>query len=475
MTAGPGRRALVTGGLAAALTAPASRRARAQDAALRDLARRAAIYFFPHYEMYRTRWRATVDEGNPFRQKLNRFRHVGQLADWRARDVTTPNHDTLYSSAWLDLSLEPLFLTVPPVGDLYYSYAFLDLSTNNFAYVSHRLFGGDPPPHMIVGPAWNGDAPSDVRLVRAPTNSVWLLGRLLVENEAELDPVRTLQRRVLLETPDMRNERRILETGELMRQRTLAPPEPAADWRMPHPADPFDLFEVAAATLREGPLTDRDRAVLPGFAPLRLRPGKFDLRGFSDGERREVRGGIEQAMADIRSGGRRGRTVEGWNYPAPQLGNFGDDYLYRAAVALAGLGALEPAEAVYLSCSTDRDGRPLSGSERYRLTFPPDGLPPARAFWSLSMYQATAEGRAFFVENPIGRYAIGDRTEGLRRAADGSLSLVLQHHRPPEDEVANWLPAPAGAMRLVLRAYEPDAALIEGSYRLPGVQRLAAR
>ncbi|MFO1080962.1 MAG: DUF1254 domain-containing protein [Reyranellaceae bacterium] len=464
-----GRRGL----LGAALAAPALGRAAAQDGpGLRELARRAAIYFFPTYEMYRTRWRATVDDRNPFRQRLNRFVHAQRLADWRARDVTTPNHDTLYSSAWLDLSLEPLFLTVPPVGDLYYSYAFLDLHTNNFAYVSHRLYGGDPPTHMIVGPAWNGDASFEVKLVRAPTNSVWLIGRLLVENEAELEPVRILQRRVLLETPDMRNERRILETGELMRHRVIAPPEPVADWPAPNPGDPFDLFEVCAHVLREGPLTERDKSVLPGFAPLRLRPGKFDLRAFGDAERRAIQSGIEQAMADIRgAGARRGRTIDGWSYPPPQLGNFGDDYLYRAAVALGGLGALEPAEAIYASCGVDRDGAPLSGVNDYRITFAANGMPPAHAFWSLSMYEVTPEGRAFFVDNPIGRYAIGDRTDGLQRNADGSLTLHLQRSRPDGEAAANWLPTPAGAMRLVLRAYEPGEALINGSYRLPGVQR----
>ncbi len=293
------RRTLLGGALAAPLAAPAV--ARAQEAtSLRDLARRATIYLFPVYEMYRTRWQATVNEANPLRQRLNRFRHVAQLADHRARAVTTPNNDTFYSSAWLDLGVEPMFLTVPPVGDLYYSYAFLDLFTNNFAYVSHRLHGGAPPTHMIVGPAWTGDAPSDVKLIRAPTNSVWLLGRLLVDGPEEVDRVRILQARVLLETPDQRNERRILETRELMRQRTVAPAEPVADWPAPNPTDPFDLFEATMRALGESPLSERDRAVFEGFAALKLRPGrKFDLRAFSEPERRAVQAGIEQGRAGL--------------------------------------------------------------------------------------------------------------------------------------------------------------------------------
>jgi hypothetical protein len=466
------RRSVLAGAVTAPL-APAIARAQESAATLRDLARRAAIYLFPVHEMYRMRWRATVDEANPQRQRLNRFRHLPELADHRARSVTTPNHDTLYSSAWLDLSLEPLFLIVPPVGDLYYSYAFLDLFTNNFAYVSHRLYGGNPPPHMIVGPAWNGDAPSEVKLVRAPTSSVWLIGRILLDAPEELDRVRILQARVLLETPDMRNERRILESRELMRQRTIAPPEPVADWPAPIRDDPFDLFKVGARALGESPLAERDRAMFETFAPLKLRPGrKFDLRAFNETERRALQAGIEQGYAEIRAGaGRAGKTIGGWTYGERHLGNFGDDYLYRATTALVGLGALEPAEAVYMTCNTDVSGRPLSGVNRYELTFAADDLPPARAFWSLAMYEVTPEGRAFFVDNQIGRYAIGDRTGGLQKAADGSLTLYLQHERPQGERLANWLPAPAGPLRLVLRAYEPEDSLIDGRYRLPGVRR----
>ena len=465
------RRALI----ASLLASPSVALAQETPSMLSDLARRATIYLFPLYEMYRTRWQATVNDDNPLRQKLNRFLHLPVLADHRTRLVTTPNNDTLYSMAWLDLSIEPLFLTVPPVGDLYYSYAFIDMFTDNFAYVSHRLHGGRPPPHMIVGPDWKGDAPSEVTLVRAPTHSVWLLGRLLVDGPEELDRVRILQARVLLETPDMRNERRILETRELMRQRTMAPPEPVADWPPPHRDDPFDLFEVGMRALGESPVPERDRAFLEELAPLRLRPGrKFDLRAFDETGQRALRAGIEQGHAEIRgSAGRFGTTIDGWTYGGRDLGNFGTDYLYRAVVALGGLGALQPAEAVYVTSTFDSDGQPLSGDQRYTLTFPAGGLPPARAFWSLAMYEVMPDGRAFFVDNPLDRYAIGDRTRDLQTAADGSITLYLQHERPADEGMAaNWLPAPAGPMRLVLRAYEPEPSLIEGRYRVPAVRRI---
>ncbi len=463
-----GRRTALTGLIAT----PAL--AQAQDSpSLRELARRAAIYLFPIYEMYCARWQATVDEANPARQKLNRFRHVTTLADPRTRTVSMPNGDTLQSFAWLDLSNEPVFLIVPPVGDLYYSYAFLDLFTDTFATVSHRLNGGRPPPQMIVGPSWKGDPPGEVALVRAPTNSVWLRGRLLVSDSGELDRLAILQTRVLLETPDMRNERRILETRELMRQRTQAPPEPTADWPAPQPADPFDILATGMRALGESLLSDRDRNQIQAFAPLKLAPGrKLDLRAFSDGERRAIRVGIEQGLADIRAAATRpARTVDGWSYAEAHLGNFGDDHLYRAATALTNLGVSEPAELVSIVGSADAAGRPLAGGHSYTLTFPANGLPPVRAFWSLAIYERMADGRAFFFDNPIARYTISENTAGLVHAADGALTLYIQRQPPAGHRMANWLPAPAGPLRLVLRAYEPDAALLEGRYRMPPVLR----
>jgi hypothetical protein len=449
-------------------------RAQGNDSMLQDLARRAAIYLFPVREMYRVRWQSIANDKNFLRQKLNTFFHIPVLGTHKSRLVTTPNNDTLYSAAWLELSGDPLFLTVPAMGERYYSFAFMDMFTNNFAYVCHRLDGGTPRPRMIVGPKWQGTAPSDVTLVRAPTNSVWLLGRILVDGPSDLANGHALQAKTLLETPDMRNERRILEIGELMRQNTRLPAEPLADWPPLNPDDPFDLLTVGMRALGESPLAQSDRDFLDDLAPLKLRPGfKFDARAFSDAELQAIRQGLAAAKEEIRAAGERsGTTIDGWNYPAAGIGNFGTDYLYRAVIALIALAALEPAEAVYLTCNSDSDGRPLDGSQRYTLHFPPNALPPVKAFWSLTMYEVTPEGRAYLIDNELSRYAVGDRTPGLARAADGGLTLHLQHDRPSDDKMSNWLPAPQGPMRLLLRAYEPGPAILEGKYRVPAVKRL---
>ena len=209
----------------------------------------------------------------------------------------------------------------------------------------------------------------------------------------------------------------------------------------------------------------------PNAAVFRVR----DLSIAGDAERAAILDGIAAAHAEIRSaGGRLGtEAVKGWSYPAANLGNFGEDYLYRAIVALGGLAALETAEATYLTCSTDGDGKRLDGNGRYVLRFEPGQMPPARAFWSLTMYEVTPEGRAYFTDNPISRYAVGDRTPGLVRGADGSLEIYLQNARPEEAQRTNWLPAPAGPMRLVLRAYEPASALLDGTWRAPAVRKIS--
>ncbi|MBM3643997.1 MAG: DUF1254 domain-containing protein [Alphaproteobacteria bacterium] len=458
----------------AALLAAGTARAQGDPAMLKDLAREAAIFVFPLVEMYRTRWNATVNPNNPRRLKLNTFIHVPRLADHTSRAVTTPNNDTMYSSGWLDLSGGPMFLTLPEMGERYYSFAFMDLFTNNFAYVCRRLHGATPRPHMVVGPSWTGTAPDDVTLVRSPTNSVWLLGRILVDGPEDVNAVRLLQSRVRLETPDVRNERRIHETREIMRQNTVVAPEPVADWPAIDRNDPFHVLDVGARAWGESPVRAEDAPMVERLAPLRLRPARrFDSRGLSDGERTAVLAGLAEATTAIRGAGVQfGRFVDGWGYSHRSLGNFGTEYLYRAHIALTGLAALEPVEATYMFAGTDADGRLLEGGARYTLRFEAGRLPPARAFWSLSMYEVTPEGRAFFVDNPIQRYAIGDRTRGLVRGPDGSLEIALQAERPAAGE-SNWLPTPAsGPMRITMRLYEPEAAALDGRYTLPAVRRV---
>jgi hypothetical protein len=173
----------------------------------------------------------------------------------------------------------------------------------------------------------------------------------------------------------------------------------------------------------------------------------------------------------VRHGGLGGTSyIDGWSYPEARLGDFGQDYLYRGAVALSGLAALPPAEAMYMRAAAP-DGRALfDGGRSWRLRFPAGQSPPVNSFWSLSLYEATEDGQFFFADNPLGRYAIGDRTPGLAVGPDGALDIWIGDENPGSDREANWLPAPPGPFALFMRAYLPKPELLQGYYRMPPVE-----
>ena len=261
-----GRRTLIAG---LVLASPA----RAQTTDLRALARRAATWLAPLHAMYLGRNRDIMERGH----KLNRL----------IRESPSQN-GSLRATAWLDLSAEPMFLTLPRMDNTPYSAVLLDPFQRTVA----EMRGSAPRPWMVGGPGWNGVSESDVDAIRAPCRSVWLRYVLGDATDAA--------RALWLETPDERNQRRILEVQELMRSRISGPPERVADWAAPRPADPFDLFETALAMLGECVLDTDDKRMLEELAPLRLRPGRhFDARAFSAAERDAIVRGIADAAPEI--------------------------------------------------------------------------------------------------------------------------------------------------------------------------------
>jgi hypothetical protein len=209
------------------------------------------------------------------------------------------------------------------------------------------------------------------------------------------------------------------------------------------------------------------------IAPLQLgMQGGFEKARFADADIGQIAAGVAEARALLTAPVDRPEPVGGWIYPKPDLGDFGQDYLYRARVALGGLGALPTREALYLR-AVGPDGRGFfPGDGAYRLSLP--GELPADGFWSLTLYEAAPDGQLFLADNPIGRYAVGDRT-GLRRGPDGGYDIWIGRTDPGGARSDNWLPGPArGPFALVLRAYLPRPELIDGRFRLPAVERLAA-
>jgi hypothetical protein len=422
---------------------------------LTALAKEAYVYTFPLYAMYRARYDALERSGAP-----NRFQHARTLATPASRAVTAPNNDTLYSSAWLDLSQGPLVLHVPDTAGRYYSLAFMDFYTNNFAYVGRRTTGTKAGDFVIVGSRGQGERPAGIPVIAAPTNGVWLLGRILVSGVEDLPTVHALQNQLTL-TALSRDD-----GGTAPRRRAGIGPKP-------EPNNPWNYFAVVNAALTENPPPARDRQVVVDLAKIGIGPdASFDAARFSTEERAALLAGVGAAKRELETALiPRAVARPGWTKPRAELGNFGTDYFFRASVAQVGLAALEPEEAVYLSPTGDVDGRPTHGAHRYLLHFPKGGLPPVDAFWSLTMYQVEPDQRRFLVENSLNRYSIGDRTKGLVYNADGSLDISIQHQSPCAAREANWLPAPEGPFVLSLRAYQPRLALLNGQYQVPVLQR----
>jgi hypothetical protein len=410
-------------------------------AALKDAAREAWLWSLPLIEIATTRTR-TLGMG----QTMNAITHVPVLADHRHRAVTTPNTDTLYSTSQIDLAAGPATFVLPAAGDRYLSLALMDAYSNNFAVLGTRTTGPDGGVFTLVGPTEAAEGPN---VVRSPTRHVWALARILVAGPHDLDAARAVQRQISLQAPAAE-----------------APPA------MAHRGAPWqDYFRSVSELMIANPPPVTDRAVLARMAPLGLGAG-FDPAAFSAGEAAAIEAGVAEGRRAARGGGGLSGEgfIEGWSYPASRLGEFGQDYLLRAAVALGGLAALPLAEATYLRAGAPQGGGLFDGASAWRLHFPADRLIPVDSFWSLSLYEATPDGQYFFTDNPLNRYAIGDRTPGLAYNDDGSLDLWIGHDSPGPDRESNWLPAPAGPFALFMRAYLPRPELLNGRYRLPPVE-----
>ncbi len=433
MNTAPLRAALLLAVLPMAVAADAQP---AAQAAIDRGVREAFLFAFPAYQIARTRANAFALGG---RAMLNRFGHRTRLATPTDRAVTTPNNDTLYSSAWLDLTQGPVTLRVPALPDRYHSVALMDVFTANFAVLGTST-GGRGGTYLVTPPGWRGAVPAGVTRVAAPTRYVWALARILVDGEADLPAATAAQARFTIDGPET--------------------PLDASAKPLPAIPEPQQMLAAVATLLGRSGVPAEHAAAARRAARYGVTPGQADpWASLSPAVRESWTRQFPQLLASLRQGfAARGTAGNGWSYPPASLGTFGSDFAYRSAVALGGLAALPTSEALYLS----RAGAP---GRCATVTVPPVPM-QARGFWSLSMYEVTPEGQQFFVANPISRYAIGDRTPGLVRAPDGSVRLHLGPVAPA-GAGANWLPAPAGRWSVTFRIYRPSPAIMRGRWSLP--------
>lgn len=381
-------------------------------------------FAFPLYTMARTR---------SLMPAANTLTYRTTLADEKSRDVTTPNNDTLYASAFLDLAAGPVILTLPEIAGRYHSVAIMNMQTDNLAILGTRT-GSAGARYALVSANYTGPMPKNTLPLRLACRDCWLLARVIVKGAGDVEAAADALKAITLEAPE----------AELT---PFAAPTPAL------PNAEIMLAAVNEVIARAGPASAlaQQAAAFPALSDPSRWTGK-----------------LLPLLTDLRASlATSGTVVNGWSYPDAAIGNAGDDHQLRAQIALGGLGALPRVEAMYLSARTDSAGAPLTGKNAYALRIPYNM--PIGGFWSLSMYEQAPDGRLFYVGNPLARFAVGDRSEHLRADRDGSTEIFIQSTRPQGERVVNWLPAPQGPFVLVFRAYLPKSEMLDGSFRLPAI------
>ena len=433
-----------------------------------DIGVEAYVYFYPLVLMDITRRVSiNVEPGQkPGFGPMNVFHHFSEYPTADFRTVVRPNFDTLYSAAWLDLTKEPVIVSAPDTAGRYYLLPMLDMWSDVFAVPGKRTSGTAAGHFAVVPKGWAGTLPKQVQRIDAPTPHVWIIGRTQTNGPKDYAAVHKVQAGYTITPLSQWGKRPVpvafkadpsvdMKTDPLTQVNTM----PAAKF-----------FAYAADLMRVNPPHDTDWSTVARLKRIGIEPGKpFDLAKADP----VVRVALERAPADGLKAMQDklptlARVVNGWQMNTDTVGVYGNYYMKRAIIALAGLGANQAEDAVYPLNVADANGKPVTGENKYVMHFSKAELPPVDAFWSITMYDAGG----FQVGNAINRFAIGDRDE-LKYNADGSLDIYMQHENPGKDKESNWLPAPkSGVLGVTMRLYAPKAQVLDGRWNPPAIKRV---
>ena len=411
---------------------------------------------------------------------MNEFHHVPAFPTADNREVVRPNFDTLYSIAWLDLTQGPVEISVPDTDGRYYLLPLMDMWNDVFAVPGKRTSGTSAGRFVVATRDWIDALPAGLEAIESPTAHVWIIGRTQTNGPADYPAVHEVQAGYTITPLDIRcpdrcgpapwSRLRADAPGKSM-QADVGPPidfsiEPVVQVNS-MPASVY--FGYGTELMANNPAHATDWSVVARMAQIGLHPGQpFDFQHAPAPVRTALARAVTDGLQQMRDKAPTlARVVNGWQMNTETMGVYGNAYLKRAIISMVGIGANQPEDAIYPLNLADAQGRPLDGANAYVLHFDADEMPPANAFWSVTMYDA--EG--FPVPNAIDRYAIGDR-DALVFNADGSLDLHIQHQAPGGVRDANWLPAPAqGAMSVTMRLYAPRSEALDGRWAPPVIRR----
>lgn len=433
----------------------------------RVIAKEACIYGFPLVDNYRIQHSYFVDRAGPeFKAPWNALFNNARVYTPDDKAIQTPNSDTPYSYVGADLRAEPLVLTVPQVeSGRYYSLQFIDMYTFNFAYVGSRATGNAAGRYLLAGPSWRGETPSGVNgVIRCETQFAFVLYRTQLVDPADIENVKKIQAGYTVQPL----------SGFLG---TPAPAAaPAVDFVTPLGADEartsLEFFTVLNFLLQFCPTHASETELMARFARIGIGAARpFDTTSLSA----DMRNALRDGMADGWKAFDEFKTTQIDTGRSSSADGFGtreclkNEYMQRMAAAVLGIYGNSKEEAIYPVYFVDAGGRPLNGSNRYALRFAPRQLPPVNAFWSLTLYELPA---SLLSANALNRYLINSAMlPGLRRDADGGLTLHVQHASPGADAESNWLPAPNGPFFCVLRLYWPQPEALDGRWKAPQMQQ----
>lgn len=435
------------------------------------LATDAYIYGYPLVTMEMTRRVITnvaAPEGT--RAPMGQIIKLRHYPDATFRDVTAPNADTLYTTAFFDVGREPWVLSLPDMKDRYYLMPMLDGWTTVFQVPGKRTTGTGAQTYAITGPGWSGPLPAGVKEYKSPTNIVWLLGRIYCTGTPEdYAEVHALQDQVKLVPLSAYGKPYTPPAGKV---------DPSIDMKSAvrdqvNRMDAVAYFTLLAELMKTNPPSAADAPALAKFARIGLVPGQdFDASKLrADFAKRIPEIANDRIMIQFKIN-KDVHDIDGWGFTT-KTGIYGTNYLMRALVTAIGLGANRPQDAVYPTSQKDSDGRAYDGANKYVMRFAKGQLPPVEGFWSLTMY----DGAYFFVPNTLNRYSISARQD-LKANPDGSIDLYIQKDSPGTDKESNWLPAPAGKFILMLRMYWPkesNPSIIDGTWTIPPVRKVSDR
>jgi hypothetical protein len=341
----------------------------------------------------------------------------------------------------------------------------LDMWSDVFACPGKRTTGTGPGRFAVVAPGWKGTLPEGVQRIDAPTPFVWIIGRTQTNGPKDYEAVHRVQDGYTL-TP----------LSLLGKPAQPAPVviDPTVDMKTPpmiqvDTMDAARFFSQAAESLKMNPPHITDQPIVARMRRIGIEPGKsFDLAKSDPAVQKALNRAVPDGMKAIKAKiPTVARVVNGWQMNTDTMGVYGNYYLKRAIVAMVGLGANLPEDAVYPLNLGDSDGKPLTGASQYVVHFNKDEIPPVNAFWSFTLYDEAGFG----TQNRLNRNAIGDR-DPLKFNPDGSLDLYFQHASPGADKESNWLPAPEGPFNLTMRLYSPKVQVVNGQWAPPAIKRV---